>query len=193
MKRSHKDMANYKQQNLRLKIRAVLVLPIIFLVLSPISSAYASEINESNLFEIINRERRERNLSELKINADLKRAATLKSKDMVNRNYFEHYYNGRTPWDFMAIAGYDYAYAGENLAMDFQTSEGAVKTWMNSPAHRDNILNPEYEETGLGVVRGTYIENGQAHTTVMITNMFGKRKSVFIKALESIKRLIPLY
>jgi uncharacterized protein YkwD len=151
--------------------------------------AFASPINEANLTNLINGERESRDLPLLNINNDLDNSATLKSKDMINRDYFDHYAFGLSPWDFIANGGYDYLYAGENLAMDFQTSEGMVKAWMNSPTHRDNILNPEYRDLGIGVVKGTYTENGTEKTTTIVTTMFGREKPPIVKWIDSFKRL----
>ena len=152
------------------------------------STAYASEINFENVANLINQERVENDLPKLKINSDLSNAASLKSKDMINRHYFEHFAYDLTPWDFVHMAGYDYLYAGENLAMDFSTTEGMVSAWMNSETHRDNILNPDYTEMGLGIVKGEYTENNSIHQTYMVTNMFGRKKPAIVKAFDFVAK-----
>ena len=73
--------------------------------------AFASEINQENLIRLINQERNSRGIPSLKINSDLDAAASLKSKDMINRDYFEHYAFGLSPWDFISNSGYNYLYA----------------------------------------------------------------------------------
>jgi uncharacterized protein YkwD len=150
----------------------------------------AADITIESVYYDLNKERTDRGLSSLSINPDLANAARLKSKDMINRHYFEHYAFGLTPWDFMKISGYNYLYAGENLAMDFATSEGMTKAWMNSPAHKENILNPDFKEVGIGVVKGTYTENGKAHETVMVTTMFGTQKPKILKVIDYLLGLI---
>ena len=50
--------------------------------------------------------------------------------------------------------GYDYRYAGENLARDFSTTGPMIKAWMSSQTHKDNIVSTRYQETGIGVVNG---------------------------------------
>lgn len=45
---------------------------------------------------------------------------------------------------------YRYQKLGENLARDFRTEEALVQAWLNSPKHRDNLLNCKYIETGIG-------------------------------------------
>lgn len=156
------------------------------------STVYASEINFENVSNMINQERASKGLPKLKINSELNNAASLKSKDMINRHYFEHFAFNLTPWDFINMAGYDYLYAGENLAMDFSTTEGMVAAWMNSETHRNNILNPDYNEMGLGIVKGEYAENNQAHQTYMVTNMFGRKKPAVVKAFDFVVKNVFL-
>jgi uncharacterized protein YkwD len=153
-----------------------------------VSRAFASPISTDNVLYSINQERTSRGLQKLTIDPDLTSAASLKSKDMLNRNYFEHFAFGLSPWDFIHNAGYNYLYAGENLAMDFNTSEGMVSAWMNSPAHRDNILNPDFRETGIGIIKGEFSEDGKARTTTMVTDMFGREKPTIVKAFDYITK-----
>lgn len=156
------------------------------LLFSVSAHVFASEITEQNLLKGINQERTSRGLQSLKINRDLDNAARLKAKDMINRDYFEHYAFGLSPWDFMSLSGYEYIYAGENLAMDFATSEGMIKAWMNSPAHRDNILSPEFKEIGVGTVKGAYTDKDKTHDTIMVSTMFGTPKPKIIKVIDYI-------
>lgn len=146
---------------------------------------FASQINKENVLFLLNHERIYYGLSPLKDDTELDSAATMKSKDMSNRNYFEHYAYGLTPWDFIHNAGYNYLYAGENLAMNFDTAEGMVNAWMDSPAHRANILNPDYTDTGLGIVKGaTY--SSAANEPVIVTNMFGRKKPAIVEAFNKV-------
>ena len=74
---------------------------------------------------------------------------------MVDRDYWAHVApDGTQPWSFFARFGYKYRYAGENLARDFSSAGAVVDAWMNSPTHRDNILNPKYKEIGIGITEG---------------------------------------
>lgn len=56
----------------------------------------------------------------------------------------------------MRLAGYDYSYAAENLAVKFLKSSSVVKAWMNSPSHRATILSDKYSEVGIGISFGKY-------------------------------------
>ena len=151
-----------------------------------VAQAHASEINNENILKQLNYQRSLRGLSPLSEDSRLDAAATEKSNDMINRDYFEHYAYGLTPWVFISEQDYNYLYAGENLAMDFQTSEGMVRAWMSSPAHRKNILNPDYEDVGIGVVKGEFTDSKDNHETIMVTNLFGKEKPKILQFFDNV-------
>jgi uncharacterized protein YkwD len=150
------------------------------------SLAKAAPVTTENIENMVNAERTERGIAPLKVNQSLDNAATNKSVDMISRDYFDHYALGLTPWDFIKVQNYDYLYAGENLAMDFNTSEATVNAWMNSPAHRKNILNPDFQEMGVGVVKGEFTDSNGTHETQMVTNMFATEKPAIIKVFDNV-------
>lgn len=152
-----------------------------------IQPASASEITSENIINLINTKRQAYNLPVFKVDDQLNLAAIFKSKDMIRRDYFDHYGYGLSPWLFILNAGYRYSVAGENLAMDFATSEGVVNAWMNSPQHRDNILSEDFVDVGVGVVKGVYSEGGKEHETYMVTNMLGRRLNIFQRTLNQLK------
>ena len=154
------------------------------------ASAYASSITAENVKTQINYQREIRGLSPLKEDQRLDEAASAKSNDMVNRDYFEHYAYGLTPWLFISDQDYNYLYAGENLAMDFETSEGMVRAWMSSPSHRKNILNADFEDIGIGIVKGEYTDDTGTHETTMVTNMFGKEKPKILQYIDTVVNAI---
>lgn len=91
-------------------------------------------------------------------NAKLNAAAGAKLSDMFRQQYFEHISpSGVGPGDLAEAAGYDYAVVGENLALgNFDGDQDLVGAWMNSPGHRENILNPKFTEIGVAVGKGTF-------------------------------------
>jgi len=122
-------------------------------------------VNETNSGRTVN------NLQELNINPFLQEAAQLKADDMAAKSYFSHVSpDGKTPWQWLEEVGYDYIYAGENLAVDFIDSEDVVTAWMNSSAHRANILNNKFSEIGIAAARGTY----EGRETTFIVQFFGR-------------------
>ncbi len=87
----------------------------------------------------------------------LNAAAQAKAEDMAARGYFSHVGpTGEEPWVWIERAGYEYAYAGENLAVRFNDSKDVVDAWMASPTHRANILKPNYIEVGVGLAESSY-------------------------------------
>lgn len=152
------------------------------LFLSP-PKALASEITEQKLIELANQERLQHGLNTLSIDPLLYFAAQNKAQDMVNNHYFDHYTpDGRSPWNFINAVGYNYLYAGENLAMDFRTAEGVHKAWLSSSPHRDNILNPRYEDIAIAVVKGQ-INN---HQTTLVVEMFGTKDTTIFGQVNAL-------
>jgi uncharacterized protein YkwD len=116
---------------------------------------YAASISKDEIVNLTNAKRVETGLSPLIFNETLSSAAFSKARDMIDRDYWAHTGpDGTTPWSFFSRFGYKYRYAGENLARDFSSAGAVVDAWMNSPTHRDNILNPKYKEIGVGITEG---------------------------------------
>ncbi|MFN3199120.1 MAG: CAP domain-containing protein [Bradymonadia bacterium] len=87
----------------------------------------------------------------LEFNATLRCAARLHSEDMAMQNYFEHdSLDGRTPFDRMRAAGYTGGWMGENIAAGQPTPQSVVAGWMDSDGHCANIMNPNFNELGVG-------------------------------------------
>lgn len=131
---------------------------------------YATDIRIEQLLAGTNAKRAEAGLPPLTLNGALSAAAAAKAADMFANNYWAHNSpSGKTPWDFIIGAGYRYTLAGENLAKNFQTSDGVIEAWMNSPTHRANIVKEGYKEIGFAVVNG--VLNGEE--TTLVVQMFG--------------------
>ena len=111
--------------------------------------------DEKEVFDLINKQRIQNGLSPLKENSELQRVARIKAQDMVNNNYFSHTSpTYGSPFDMMKSFKISYNTAGENIAGNSSNSD-AVIAWMNSPGHRANILNSSFNQTGIGVVKGS--------------------------------------
>ena len=117
-----------------------------------------------------NTERISAGLSTLKYSETLADAARRKADNMFTEDYWAHSSPaGISPWHWFTEAGYSYLHAGENLAKDFGSTDRMMKAWMNSPTHRDNIINSQYSETGIAVVPGIL----QGQETVLVVQLFG--------------------
>lgn len=138
--------------------------------LKPDILGYAANIAPDEVVRLTNQKRQEAGLSLLTYNSDLAGAAYTKGVDMIAKDYWAHVApDGTQPWKFFNDFGYKYKYAGENLARDFTNPSSAVDAWMNSPTHRENILNPKYKEIGIGVVEGDLAGTD----TTIIVQFFG--------------------
>jgi len=179
-----------KNKRASINIIIILLLTAIFFSLFLSGKAFASPVNTAKLVELTNNERVNHGLKALTIDPALTYAATLKASDMINNHYFEHFSpSGKSPWDFIKSAKYYYEKAGENLAMDFRTSEGMHDAWMKSPTHRDNILNPSYENLAIVAVNGV-IDN---HTTTLVVQMFGKPNLSRFRSLDTLINSVSGY
>lgn len=122
-------------------------------VFNPVVLLQSKIISETNL------QRQENgNLPALKENTILDEAASAKANDMFVNQYFEHTSpSGVDPGKLVQSFGYDYIVEGENLILgNFSSEKEVVQDWMNSPAHRANILNNRYVEMGAAIIKGTY-------------------------------------
>lgn len=109
---------------------------------------------QKEVVRLVNVERAKVGLKELSFNAELLNVATLKSQDMINKNYFSHTSpTYGSPFDMMKKFNISYRAAGENIAKGQKTPAEVVKAWMNSQGHRENILNSKYTEIGVGVAK----------------------------------------
>lgn len=173
-------ISNLKIKISKLKSPLIIVLVVLTTFTVASNSTAASGIAKNSIIGLTNKNRQLNNLPVLLENTKLDSAARSKAKDMLNANYFDHYSpNGKTPWDFIIAQNYDYSFAGENLAMDFDTPEGVTRAWLNSPTHAKNILNPLFAEIGVAVVDGKI--NG-AETTLVI-QMFGAQRSSVLSSI----------
>ncbi|MFP7735687.1 CAP domain-containing protein [Priestia aryabhattai] len=110
---------------------------------------------EQKVVDLVNQEREKQGLKPLTLNKELSDVARIKSKDMMDKGYFDH--NSPTygsPFDMMKQFGIEYTTAGENIAKGQQSPEDVMNAWMNSDGHRKNILNPDFTEIGVGYVKG---------------------------------------
>lgn len=115
---------------------------------------------------------------------ELNSSALLKTQDMLFQQYFGHISpQGQAVGDLAKEAGYEFIAIGENLALgDFEDDQILVEGWMASLGHRENILNPQYQEIGVTVLRGQY----QGRTTWLAVQHFGKPLSACPQPSEDI-------
>ena len=171
------DKNNYRAKLLHLDfltlyLIVVLLITVVFKqsILNSNILGYATDITVNKLYELTNAKRQAEGLKPLKYDEKLAAAAQKKAQDMFTKNYWAHYSpEGLTPWNFILSSGYQYEYAGENLAKNFLFSQGVVDAWMNSTSHRKNLLRSEYQDVGFAIKNG--VLNGEE--TTLVIQMFG--------------------
>ncbi len=108
---------------------------------------------ERELVRLTNEERRKQGLAPLAVDDRLVRAAREHSRLMADKHLLSHQFPGEpTVVKRLAAAGIRFDRSGENVSLD-DTAQGAHVGLMNSPRHRANILSPDYNAVGVGVVR----------------------------------------
>lgn len=115
------------------------------------------ETSETAMFNLINEERRKRGIAQLVWTAEIVPVARAHAMDMWERAYFGHISpDNKDVWDRLVEAKISFSGAGENLALA-PTLQTAHNGLMNSEGHRRNILDPDFEKVGIGVVdNGVY-------------------------------------
>src|SRR5690606_14537170 len=110
---------------------------------------------ELRVHELVNREREKAGLSPLRLDPDLSRAALLKAQVFIVNDSVDHTsHPDGGGFGIMQQFGVGVRSAGGNVAMGQRTPEKVHESWMSSPGHRANILNPAYDAIGIG-----YYEN----------------------------------
>ncbi|MEU4288195.1 CAP domain-containing protein [Kribbella sp. NPDC026596] len=110
---------------------------------------------EAQVLALTNQERAKAGCGALRTNSALTNAAEAHAADMVDKHYFAHdSQDGRSPFDRMKAAGFKGGAMAENIAVGYSSAAAVVKGWMNSPGHRQNILNCSYTMIGIGYDSG---------------------------------------
>ena len=125
---------------------------------------------EQTVLELTNKEREKEKLPALKPNKLLFEAARAHTANMAKKGEMNHELDGKNPSQRVKAVGYDYSWVGENIAAGEQWSlTGLMEAWMKSDHHRENILKEQYDEIGIGAVRGS---DGK----IYYTQVFGAQK-----------------
>ncbi|MGW3338777.1 CAP domain-containing protein [Streptomyces sp. NPDC001009] len=112
----------------------------------------------ARVVELVNAERAKVGCSPVELNSTLSKAAQDHSADMAAHNTMSHTgSDGSDPGSRITAAGYRWSAYGENVAYGYSTPEQVMAGWMDSPGHRENILNCSFKEIGVGLAQpGSY-------------------------------------
>lgn len=127
----------------------------------------------------VNKEREKIGVRPLRRNLRLQASAQAFAEDMKKRNFFSHESpEGETPQNRIQRGGYGNITAencecrsftaafGENLARGQQTAEDVMQDWLESPAHRANLLSERFNEIGIGIEGSYWVQHFGAIETV---------------------------
>lgn len=166
---------------IRLYKKTILAIFVISFFVVPNAAVLAADISSKKVIELANKSRAKAGLPALVENDKLSAAARDKASDMVKKDYFAHTSpSGTTPWDWLKKNGYKYKYAGENLAMNYDSAAAQHDAWMKSQSHRANILNANYQEIGIAVLKGKVAGN----STLLTVEFFGTAVSGAVNPMK---------
>ncbi|SDO11132.1 CAP domain-containing protein [Alkalicoccus daliensis] len=118
---------------------------------------------EEEILKLTNEERAAEGIDPLEFHSELREVAMVKAEDMHINNYFAHESPEHgDPFQMILEAGITFRNAGENIAYGQPSAEEVIKEWMESPGHRENIMNENYTHLGVG-----YYEGGRTYYVQM--------------------------
>ncbi len=137
-------------------IRIVLSAVAMVLALAPAATASTLSGSERSLLAAVNEVRADHDLRPLRVDPTLVRAARAHSTALLRENVFTHgSFAAR-----LAHFGARGSAFGENLAWgtgSYANARSIVRSWLESPGHRANLLRPGWDRIGIGARVGTFL------------------------------------
>jgi len=170
------NLAETEEVDLRLSRRQLLLT--LAAVARPARADTFVERIEERAFKLTNDERERAGITELREDRVLTQIARQHSADMLARDFFAHQTpEGQSTGERVALqhrtlvglTGENiWRASGNGLPTDAdELGEMAVRSWMNSPGHRENVLRPSFTHLGLGIwMKGTEIRATQLFADV---------------------------
>jgi len=149
-----------------------------------------SSLTQAGVIKWTNERRKEYGLTPLIENPELNAMAIAKVDDMFLKQYFAHVSpSGEGVANLTEDFRYEFIVIGENLALgNYKNDEDLVQAWMDSPGHRENILNNRYQEIGVAVKKGVF----EGRTTWLAVQHFGLPLDVCPSPDEKLKVQIDI-
>lgn len=137
---------------------AAFVFGLMLMLIAAEGTLSAAVRTESQVLLQVNDVRADRHLSTLKSSTDLEAVARQHAVDMARSGYLDHINrSGQNPLDRVQNAGISgFRLLAENIGTTNETGDRITKivqAWMTSPIHRENILNPAFNTTGIGIAQ----------------------------------------
>jgi uncharacterized protein YkwD len=135
---------------------------------------------EATLWQLMNGARVNNGLRAVQSHSTLVSLARWRSKDMLDRNYFDHVILGTNyqVYHWYDTNGLQYSWGGENIGWNngYSDADSPIKIhegFMASPGHRANILTPGFTHGGVGAyARDNITFLGQLRSPRMYTELF---------------------
>ena len=137
--------------------------------------AQMSQQISQELSILVNQARLDNGLQPLQPNQELEQAAWTKAQDIITQDYFNHLgFDGKKPWEWIDDSRYQYELVGENLATNFASAPALFAVLFNNEKSRKNLLNSNYQDTGLAVVSGHL----QGQPTNILVQLLAKQQPI---------------
>ena len=84
----------------------------------------------------------------------LQQSAANHSRDMAQNHMFSHVStDGGSLLQRLQATGYSLSAAGENIAAGQSSVQEVIASWLNSPGHCKNMMEPSYQDIGVACIR----------------------------------------
>ena len=114
-----------------------------------IAQASPGSSMEDQILLLVNKARTSSGLGQVKRDSYLDSLALRHSQDMVQTNVMSHDgFDARAHDALNTIRAHCVA---ENVAMGYTSAAALVQGWLDSPGHRQNIMNPVFSKIGIGI------------------------------------------
>ena len=134
-------------------------------------SIFYQSIFADLMLDLVNNQRKSAGVGSLSLDANCIIAAKAHTIDQASRLFMGHIgSDGSTVGDRLSAAGFKWDAVAENVAVGQKSVEEVVTAWMNSPGHRENLLNGAYERFGYSQATGS---DGQIYWTQDFASAMG--------------------
>jgi uncharacterized protein YkwD len=149
---------------------------------------------ENQLLGMANQARAQAGAPPLHLDEGLTTAARAHADVMAQQQQLSHQFDGEPslPHRLAAASALHLDRAGENVALDF-TPEQAHEHLMQSPPHRENLLDPSYDVAGFGVIRSgdrLYVVQDFGHSLPAYTST--QTEDTIVEAVSRMRRAAHL-
>lgn len=140
----------------------------------------------NQILDVVNKERDNNGLSPLTMDSEIVNSANIRAKECILK--YTHSRPVDAKWSALLPSGY--TWAGENLGIGYNDAHSVVKAWMESPKHRKNILNSNFNSIGIGVFK--YEHPIEEKTVYTFAQLFSNKFTDKSEGAGSISDVFPV-